>query len=140
MQVRNAIERFWKAHSTGDREGLKQVLAEDVAWTVVGRSCPIAKTYHGWEGFLGELLGALGTSFERGTLKMELRGIYADEQQGTGVLHLFESAVSVPTGFAMQVEIVDVIRVRDGKIVDVREIMDLAEPIQAFGFSLGGAR
>ena len=136
MQVRTVIERFWQAHSTGDIEALKQVLDKDLTWTVVGRSCPIAKTYHGWDGFLGELLGGLATGFKAGTLKMELRGIYTDEQQGVGVLHLYESATSIPTNFDMQLEIADIIKVRDGKIVEVREILDLTEAIRAFGFPL----
>lgn len=136
MQTRTLIERFWKAHSAGDHEALKQVLDKDFTWTVVGRSCPIAKTYRGWDGFLGELLGGLASGFKPGSLKMELRGIYTDEQQGVGVLHLFESATAVPTGFEMQLEIADIIKVRDGKIVEVREILDLTEAIQAFGFKL----
>jgi ketosteroid isomerase-like protein len=135
QQVRTTIERFWQAHSTGNHEALKQVLDKDFTWTVVGRNCPIAKTYHGWDGFLGELLGGLATGFN-GTMKMELRGIYADEKQGVGVLHLIDSATAAPTGFEMQLEIADIIKVRDGKIVEVREIMDLVEVVRAFGFPL----
>lgn len=136
MQVRTIIERFWQAHSRGEHEALKQVLAPDVTWTVVGRNCPIAKTYHGWDGFLGELLGSLATGFKPGTLKMELLGIYADEPQGTGVLHLLESAIAAPTGYEVQLEIADIIKIRDGKIVEVREILDLVEPMRAFGLKL----
>ena len=137
MSTRTIIEAFWKAHLAGDHEALKQVIAKDIKWTVVGRSCPIAKTYEGWEGFLGELLGGLAQAFVPGTLDMTLRGLYVDEAQGVGVLHLFETATAAPTGFVVESEIVDIITVRDGKIVSVREIMDLAEPIQAFGFELG---
>ncbi len=134
MQVRTIMERFWKAHSAGDYAALKQVLDKDFTWTVAGRSCPIAKTYYGWDGFLGELLAGLATGFKPGTLKMELRGIYADEQQGVGVLHLLESATAARTGYEMQVEIADIITVRDGRIVEVREILDMAEAIRAFDF------
>ncbi len=134
MSTRAVIEAFWKAHLAGDHEALKQVISKDIRWTVVGRSCPIAKTYEGWEGFLGELLGGLAEGFVAGTLKMELRGLYVDETQGIGVLHLFETATAKPTGFVVESEIVDVITVRDGKIVEVREVMDLTEPIKAFGF------
>ena len=136
MQVRTTIERFWKAHSAGDHQALKDVLAPDFTWTVVGRSCPIARTYHGWDGFLGELLGGLAKGFVPGTLKMELHGIYADERQGVGVLHLSESATAAPTGYDLQLEIADIITVRDGKIVKVREILDLVEAVRAFDFKL----
>ena len=136
MQVRTLIERFWQAHSAGDQAGLRQVLAEDFTWTVVGRDCPVARTYRGWDGFLGELLGGLAAAFRPGTLRMELRGIHADEQQGTGVLHLLESATAAATGRELRLEIADIIKVRDGRIVEVREILDLAEAARAFGFPL----
>lgn len=136
MSVRTTLDHFWKAHAAGDHEALKQVLERDLTWTVVGRTCPIAKTYHGWDGFFGELLGGLATAFEPGSLNMKLLGSYADEDQGVGVLHLFETATTA-TGVELEQEIVDIIKVRDGKIVDVREIMDLAEVIAAFGFGKG---
>lgn len=132
MSVRTAIDAFWQAHSAGDHEGLKKVLAPNFTWTVAGRTCPVAKTYYGWDGFLGELLGGLATAFKPGTLRMQVLGSYADEAQGVGVLHLFETATA-STGVDVEHEIVDVIKVRDGKIVEVREIMDLAEVINAFG-------
>lgn len=137
MNTRNIIEAFWEAHLAGDHDALKQVISREIEWTVVGRSCPIAKTYHGWEGFMGELLGGLAQAFVPGTLNMKLLGLYVDEAQEVGILHLFETATAAPTGFVVESEIVDVITVKDGKIVAVREIMDLAEPIQAFGFKLG---
>ncbi len=137
MTVKTAIDAFWKAHSQGDHEGLKGVLARDLTWTVVGKTSPVAKAYQGWDGFLGELLGGLGAAFKPGTLKMQLLGSYADEGQGVGVLHLQESA-TLQNGNQIDLEIVDVIKVRDGKIVDVREIMDLAAVNAAFGFDKGG--
>lgn len=136
MSVREAIDHFWRAHQAGDHEALKEVLDRNFAWTVAGRTCPIAKTYHGWDGFLGELLGGLVTAFKPGSLSMKLLGSYADEDQGVGVLHLFETATAV-TGVEIKQEIVDIIKVRNGKIVEVREIMDLAEVINAFGFGKG---
>lgn len=136
MSVREAIDHFWRAHQAGDHDALKEVLDRNFAWTVVGRACPIAKTYHGWDGFLGELLGGLATAFKPGSLSMKLLGSYADEDQGIGVLHLFETGTAV-TGVEIKQEIVDIIKVRNGKIVEVREIMDLTEVINAFGFGKG---
>lgn len=133
MSVRTVIEAFWQGHSAGDHEALKNVLSPDLTWTVVGSTSPVAKTYTGWDGFLGELLGALGAAFKPGTLNMQLKGIHADEETGVGILHLRESA-TLQNGNTIDVEIVDVITVRDGKIVDVREVMDLAAVNAAFGF------
>ena len=136
MTVKDTIEKFWTAHKAGDHEALKQVLDRDFTWTIAGRSCPVAKTYHGWDGFLGELLGGLAAAFRPGSLKMTLRGSYADEAQGVGILHLFETATT-QGGVEVEHEIVDIFKIRDGKIVEVREIMDLAEVINAFGFGNG---
>jgi uncharacterized protein len=133
MTVKSVIEAFWQGHSAGDHDALKKVLSPDLTWTVVGTTSPVAKTYIGWDGFLGELLGALGAAFKPGTLNMQLMGLHADEKTGVGVLHLQESA-TLQNGNAIDVEIVDVITVRDGKIVDVREVMDLAAVNAAFGF------
>lgn len=51
-----------------------------------------------------------------------------------GFLHLAETA-TLHNGQILDVELVDVFTVRDGKIVDVREIMDLAAVNGAFGFA-----
>lgn len=133
MTVKSVIEAFWKGHSAGDHAALKEVLSPDLTWTVVGTTSPVAKTYEGWDGFFGELLGALGAAFKPGTLNMQLKGLHADEETGVGILHLQESA-TIQNGNSMDIEIVDVITVRDGKIVDVREVMDLAAVNAAFGF------
>lgn len=133
MTVKSVIEAFWQGHSTGNHDALKEVLAPDMTWTVVGTTSPVAKTYEGWDGFFGELLGALGAAFKPGTLNMQLKGLHADESSGVGILHLQESA-TLHNGNRMDIEIVDVITVRDGKIVDVREVMDLAAVNAAFGF------
>ncbi len=133
MTVRQVVEDFWKGHSTGDHDALKKVMAKDVKWHVVGNSNPIAKTYEGWEGFFGELLGGLAAAFKPGSLDMQLKGIYADEEKGIGVLHLDESA-TVQNGNRVAIEIVDVFTVCDDQIVDVREIMDMVPVNKAFGF------
>jgi|GEM_PF-6397001 Ketosteroid isomerase-related protein len=138
MTVKSTIEAFWKGHSTQDIDLLKTVMAEDMTWTVVGKTCPIAKSYEGWDGFFGELLTGLGEAFKPGTLKMTVKGLYADEEAGMGFLHLAESA-ELHNGKMLDVELVDVFTVKDGKIVDVREIMDMAAVNMAFGFGEASA-
>ncbi len=134
MTVKSVIETFWEGHRTQNVELLKTVMAEDVTWTVVGKTCPIARTYEGWDGFFGELLAALGAAVKPGTLDMQVMGLYADEEAGVGFLHIAETA-DLNSGGHLDVEIVDVFTVRDGKIVAVREIMDLAAVNSAFGFA-----
>ncbi|KAB6714563.1 MULTISPECIES: nuclear transport factor 2 family protein [Roseobacteraceae] len=138
MTVKSTIEAFWQGHSTQDIALLKTVMAEDMTWTVVGKTCPIAKTYEGWEGFFGELLSGLGEAFKPGTLKMTVKGLYADEAAGMGFLHLSESA-ELHNGNLLDVELVDVFTVKNGKITAVREIMDMAAVNAAFGFGEASA-
>lgn len=133
MSVRTVVEAFWQGHSAGDHAALQHVICPDVTWTVVGSSSPIARTYTGWDGFFGELLGGLAQAFQPGTLNMQLKGLYADEEKGVGILHLAETA-TLRNGNTIAVEIVDVITVREGRIVAVREVMDLAAVNAAFGF------
>ncbi|MGV6875970.1 nuclear transport factor 2 family protein [Pseudochelatococcus sp. B33] len=133
ISVRETVEDFWKGHSTDDRDALKQIVSKDLTWIVVGGTSPIAKTYRGWDGFFGELLDGLARAFEPGTLDMQLKGLYADEEKGVGVLHIEESA-TLRNGNTIAIEIVDVMTVRDGKVVEVREVMDLAAVNKAFGF------
>lgn len=133
MSVRETIQDFWAGHLAGDHDALKQVLAEDFTWTVAGNTSPIAVTYHGWDGFFGELLGALSKAFVPGSLQMELLGLYADEEEGVGVIHIHETA-TLHNGNSVDQEIVDIIKVHNNKIVEVREVMDLAEVNRAFGF------
>ncbi|GGE76446.1 nuclear transport factor 2 family protein [Stappia taiwanensis] len=133
MNVKSTVEAFWHGHSAGDHDALKTIVAKDIRWTVVGDTCPIARTYEGWDGFFGELLGGLAAAFVPGTLTMRLKGLYADEEQGVGILHLEETA-TLHNGNSISLEIVDVITVRDGQIIDVREVMDLAAVNAAFGF------
>lgn len=133
MSVRETVEAFWKGHSAGDHAALKTIVAQDLTWTVVGETSPIARTYRGWDGFFGELLGGLAQAFKPGTLDMRLKGLYADEEKGVGILQLQESA-TLHNGNTIDVEIVDLITVREGKIVEVREVLDLAAVNNAFEF------
>ncbi len=132
MSVRQVLQDFWAGHSAGDRDALKRVLAEDFTWTVEGNTSPVCGTLHGWEGFFG-LLDVLANTFVPGTLDMQLQGLYADEEQGVGVIIIREAA-DLHNGTSIDQVIVDVITVRDGRIVEVREVLDLAETNRAFGF------
>ncbi|MCW4467217.1 hypothetical protein OK351_17185 [Glutamicibacter sp. MNS18] len=131
--TREVIDRFWAAHSTGDRERLKAIISPDIQWTVVGRTVPLAKTYTGWQGFFDELLAALDASFQPGSLDMKRSGSYVDEKAGVGVIELFESAVTTD-GKIFENHIVDVLQIKGGQIISGREYMDLAEVKEAFGF------
>lgn len=131
--ARAVIETFWQAHSTGDRDTLKSIISEQIEWTVVGNTVPIAKTYTGHGGFFDELLGGLDASFVPDTVDMELKNLFVDEDAQVGIIELYESATT-RDGKLFANNIVNVLEVADGKVAKVREYMDLAEVKEAFGF------
>jgi ketosteroid isomerase-like protein len=120
------VERFWAANATGDVDTLKAVLAPDVEWTVVGRTVPIAKTYHGQDEFFGELIATLIASFTPGTVQMTVTGMFEDLERSTVVTQVHERAESV-TGATFDNDIVTVMTIADGRIAAAAEYMDLLE-------------
>lgn len=120
------VERFWAANAAGDVEGLKAVLSPDVEWTVVGHTVPIARTYHGWDGFFGELIATLMTLFVPGSVVFDIQEIYEDVGRSTVVTYFHETATSV-TGASFRNDIVTIMKIEDGQIVRAREVMDLYE-------------
>jgi len=60
-----AIEGFFTAYADGDRTGIADVLAEDIAWTIPGHH-PLAGTKHGIDEVLAffDALGVVGFQAE----------------------------------------------------------------------------
>lgn len=65
-----AIEGFFTAYADGDRTGIADVLAEDIAWTIPGHH-PLAGTKHGIDEVLAffDALGVVGFQAETFFLK-----------------------------------------------------------------------
>lgn len=132
MSVRQVLRDFWAGHTTRDHEALAKVVADDLVWTVVGRTSPVAARFEGREAYFG-LLKMLDETFVPGSVSMDLLGLYADEEESAGVIHIHEQA-TLHNGNSVDQEIVDVITIRNNQIVEVREVMDLAEVNLGFGF------
>ena len=56
---------------------ITDLLAEDLRWTIVGRS-QVSKIFDSKEQFIGEVLGPFGARFSQPFRPMAVRGIYAD--------------------------------------------------------------
>jgi ketosteroid isomerase-like protein len=120
------VEQFWSANAAGDVDTLKAILASDVEWTVVGRTVPIAKTYHGQEEFFGELIATLIASFRPGTVQMAVTGMFEDLERSTVITQVREKAESV-TGATFENDIITVMTIAGGRITAAAEYMDLLE-------------
>ena len=133
--VRNAYESFAK----GDLDGALADVADDCTFHFGGTG-PNSGDHTGREAITAALIGvdvravlesaiaaALIKNFEltAGTLALDVKGIFADDDHAAVVLH---ETASRPDGASLAVDEVHVLRLRDGKVLD---LWDLPEDIQA---------
>lgn len=71
----SAIERFFEAYATDDRDGIAEVLAEDVAWTVPGHH-PLSGTKHGIDEVLAFFAALAKAGFKAETFFLEASDAY----------------------------------------------------------------
>jgi ketosteroid isomerase-like protein len=116
--VRNAYECFAK----GDLEGALADMADDCVFHFGGDG-PNSGDHKGREA----IAAALIKNFELtgGVWALDIKGIYANEQHAAVVLH---ETASRPDGATIALDEVHVLRLRDGKVVD---LWDLPDDIEA---------
>ena len=116
--VRNAYESFAK----GDLDGALADLADDCVFHFGGEG-PNGGDHKGRDAIAAALVG----NFELtgGKWALEIRGIFADDHHAAVVLH---ETASRPDGASLDVDEVHVLRLRDGKVLD---LWDLPDDIQA---------
>jgi ketosteroid isomerase-like protein len=73
---------------------ITDLLADDLRWTIVGRS-EVSKTYHSKEEFVSEVLQPFGARFSEPFRPVTIRGIYAD---GDTVVVLWDGEGTRPDG------------------------------------------
>ncbi|MDO5683345.1 MAG: nuclear transport factor 2 family protein [Propionibacteriaceae bacterium] len=118
------VRAFWEAQIAGDRAAAEALLSPHLEWRVMGRTHACARTFHGPEGFFGELIAMLGAAFVPGTRSMEVTNVFADGDQ---VLSEFSQSATSVTGHEFVLDIACIMRVENGLITTCREYMDLAE-------------
>jgi ketosteroid isomerase-like protein len=116
--VRSAYEAFAK----GDLDGALANLADDSVFHFGGDG-PNSGDHKGREA----ITAALIQNFEltAGTQSLDIKGIYADDDHAAVVLH---ETASRPDGASIAVDEVHILRLRDGRVLD---LWDLPEDIQA---------
>lgn len=125
----DVVRRFWAARLAADQETTRELLDPDLTWRVVGRGHPVARTFHGHDGFLVELGSLLGSAFVPGSRTLEITDLIASGEKVVTELH---ETMAGRNGHDVVLDIVTVMRVVDGRITDCREYMDLAEVHAAF--------
>ena len=116
--VRNAYAAFAK----GDLDGALADLADDCVFHFGGEG-PNSGDHKGREA----ITAALIKNFEltAGTQALDIKAIYADDDHAAVVLH---ETASRPDGASIALDEVHILRLRDGKVLD---LWDLPEDIQA---------
>jgi ketosteroid isomerase-like protein len=108
------VRRFYAAFSARDLEAVEACLAPDVVWHLPGRSA-IAGEHRGWAAIRDDFLVKLGT-LSGGTFRAELIDLLVGDEHVVAL----QRATAAHEGRHLDVGACQLIRVRDGRIVDVR--------------------
>jgi ketosteroid isomerase-like protein len=112
------VKDFFAAMGRGDRQGLLALSAEDIEWIIPGENWPLAGTHRGHAG-LADLLETASKSIETST---EPREFVA---QGDRVLVVgFARGKIKATNKTFEDDWVFAIKVRDGRLTNIREYVD----------------
>ena len=109
------MRRATEAFSKGDIATLKQIIAEDAAWHVPGRS-QVAGDYRGHDqifGFFGKLMELSG-----GTFKVELHDVLATDDHAINL----DRMTGRRGDKTLDMDLVLVVHPRDGKIAEAWDL------------------
>jgi ketosteroid isomerase-like protein len=112
--VRASFDR-WRSGTGGPFE----LLAADVEWTIVGSS-PLAKTYHGKQQFIDEVIGPFNARMSKPLVPV-VRGIFAD---GDMVVILFDAEATARDGKPYRNTYSWYLETRDAKVVKAVAFFD----------------
>jgi ketosteroid isomerase-like protein len=122
------VRRFYDAAARGDMEACFSLLADDVKWTNIGTT-RFSGTYTGKQALLEQLLGPLFGQLKAGIFPT-IENLIAEADivvaQTTGTA---ETRDGVPYNNSY----CQVMRIRDGKIVEVKEYFDTQLTTSVFG-------
>jgi uncharacterized protein len=114
------VGRAYAALASGDMEQISQYWAEDMDWLVPGHN-PLSGWYHGLDAFLGFMgtVGALsGNSFRMESVAVMTSADHsADVTRNVGYRAGYEADGQIPYT-KLDIDVVHVLRWRDGKVVE----------------------
>jgi ketosteroid isomerase-like protein len=119
-EARAVLDRYLDALVRGDLPVIADSFAEDATWALHG-TLPMSGTKRGRAAIMGFLTSA-GSLFLPGTQAFSFGEITAEADRV--VLEWHVQGVTAATGRAYDNDYCAVFRVRDGRIVEVREFLD----------------
>jgi uncharacterized protein len=99
---------------------ITDLLAEDLRWTIVGRS-EVSKTFQSKEEFVSEVLQPFGARFSKPFRPVEVRGVYAD---GDTVVVLWDGEGTRLDGKPYENTYAWFMRFEDGLVVEATAFFD----------------
>jgi ketosteroid isomerase-like protein len=113
------VKDFFAALSSGDKQGLLALSAEDIEWIIPGEGWPLAGTHRGHAG-LADLLQKASDTLETSYPKPP-----EFVAQGDRVLVIgFAKGKIIATNKTFEDDWVFAITVRNGKVTNIREYID----------------
>ena len=112
---------FYAAGARGDMDACFAMLADDITWTNIGTT-RFSGTYSGKEALVAQLLGPLFSQLKSGIASKIERLIAVDDV----VVAQTNGSAETHDGTPYNNTYCQVIRVRDGKIAEVKEYFDTA--------------
>lgn len=122
------VRSFYEAGNRGDMDACFDLIADDIVWTNVG-SMSLSGTYRGKADLMENLLGPLFGRLEAG-ISSTIDELIAE---GDKVVALTSGTATTKDGKPYNNSYCQVIRVEDGKFVEVTEYMDTALAASVFG-------
>ena len=106
------VTSAYKALGTGDRNLIASFWAEDMVWQVPGHN-HLSGWYHGLDGFLG-FMGQVG-ELSGGSFNMETISVIVEADWSADITR--NRGKRADSDKAMDIEVVHVLRWRDGKVI-----------------------
>jgi len=111
------LQRAYEAFAKGDLATLREVASEEGVWHVPG-SGPLAGEYRGWDEVV--TLFTRSAQMTGGTERIEVHDILANDEHGVALTRYTASR----EGKQLDMRIVNVFHVKDGKITEVWDFME----------------
>ena len=131
---KKTVQAFYEAGNRGDFDACFDFIADDITWTNIG-STGLSGTYRGKAELMERLLGPLFSRLKAG-IKSSVNMLVGE---GDIVVALTSGTAETLDGRPYNNSYCQVIRLRDGKFVEVTEYFDTELTSSVFGPGAGAA-
>jgi ketosteroid isomerase-like protein len=108
------VRRLYAAVAAGDVAAIGECFHEDAIWHLPGSNA-LSGTHRGWSAIRANLLGRQGP-ISGGTFRVQLLDLAVGDQYIVAIVH----ATAERAGYRLDQTVCQLMRVRKGKIVEVR--------------------